>query len=81
VRKSGPPHEPGHAHSGGPSGSASGSASASGGARDSSTWTSDDERRLDVYDTVDELIAAIGPELAEAVTRALHGEEDEFLDI
>jgi EXLDI family protein len=48
---------------------------------DPSAWTSEDERTLEVYDTLDDLKAHIGPELVDAVTRALRGEEDEFLDI
>ncbi|HEX9036130.1 MAG TPA: EXLDI protein [Ktedonobacterales bacterium] len=50
-------------------------------AGDWSTWTADDERTLEIYETLDELKANVDEELAAAVEQALRGEEDEFLDI
>lgn len=51
------------------------------GDRDRSAWSNDDERRLDIYETFEELKAKEFEDLAASVARALHGEEDEFLDI
>lgn len=57
----------------------------SGGARwgghDWSVWVEGDERVLFVYETLDDLNPHIAPELAAAVLNALHGDEEEFLDI
>jgi hypothetical protein len=49
--------------------------------QDWSAWSEGSERRMDVYETLDELKPHIGDELYNAVAQALRGEEDEFLDI
>lgn len=49
--------------------------------QDWSAWIEGDERRLDVYESLDELKPHIADELFSAVTQAMRGEQDEFLDI
>lgn len=51
------------------------------GGRDWSVWVEGDERALFVYETLDDLNPHIAPELAAAVANALHGDEEEYLDI
>jgi EXLDI family protein len=51
------------------------------GGQDWSAWAEGDERRLEVYPSLEELKPHIPEELASAVAQALRGEEDEFLDI
>jgi len=48
---------------------------------DWSAYYHDDELRLDVYDTLDELKENIPEELYDAITRYLRGDEVEILDI
>ncbi len=48
---------------------------------DWSAYYQDDELRLDVYDTLDELKENIPEELYDAITRYLRGDEVEILDI
>jgi EXLDI family protein len=48
---------------------------------DWSAYYQDDELRLDVYDTLDELKENIPEELYDAITRYLKGEDVEILDI
>lgn len=48
---------------------------------DWSAYYQDDELRLDVYDTLDELKENIPEELYDAITRYLKGDEVEILDI
>ena len=49
--------------------------------QDWSAWIEGDERRLDVYESLDELKPHIPEELFSAVTQAMRGEQDELLDI
>jgi len=48
---------------------------------DWSSYFEDDEHRLDVYDTLDELKDKIPEELYESITKYLSGEDVEILDI
>jgi EXLDI family protein len=51
------------------------------GGRDWFAFIEGDERRLDVYESLDELKPHITEDLFNTVTQAMRGEQDEFLDI